>query len=74
MPSGARGTGFGLLTTASLVGLAVSPIVSGLLGAASIRAVFIVDAVILGALAIVVKRLMIVGPLPKASAPAPEEI
>ena len=74
IPSGARGAGFGLLTTASLVGLAVSPVVSGILGATSIRAVFIVDAVILGALAIVVKRLMIAAPLPKASAPAPEEI
>ena len=43
IPSGARGSGFGLLTTASLVGLAVSPIASGLLGATSIRAVFLVD-------------------------------
>ena len=74
IPTGARGAGFGLLTTASLVGLAVSPVVSGILGATSIRAVFILDAVILGALAIVVKRLMIASPLPKASAPAPEEI
>ena len=40
IPASARGAGFGLLTTASLVGLAVSPIVSGLLGATSIRAVF----------------------------------
>ena len=41
IPAGARGAGFGLLTTASLVGLAVSPIVSGLLGATSIRAVLL---------------------------------
>ena len=74
IPSNARGTGFGLLTTASLVGLAVSPIASGLLGASSIRAVFAVDAVMLGALAIAVKRLMIAEPLPKPSTPAPEEL
>ncbi|MBA2260402.1 MAG: MFS transporter [Acidobacteria bacterium] len=74
IPTAARGAGFGLLTTASLVGLAVSPIASGLLGATSIRAVFAVDAAILAALAILVKRLMITGPLPKAATPAPEEL
>jgi len=56
IPPAVRGSGFGLLTTASLIGLAVSPIVSGLLGATSIRAVFGLDVVILGALAIVVMR------------------
>ena len=74
IPAGATGVGFGLLTTASLVGLAVSPIVNGLVGAASLRAVFVVDAVILAALAILVKRLMITTPLPPPSTPAPEEI
>ena len=74
IPAGARGTGFGLLTTASLVGLAVSPIVSGLLGATSIRAVFLVDAVMLGGLAIMVSRLMITSPVPVASAPPTEEV
>ena len=57
IPAGARGAGFGLLTTASLVGLAVSPIVSGLLGATSIRAVWALDVVLLAALAIAVHRL-----------------
>jgi len=56
IPPAVRGAGFGLLTTASLIGLAVSPIVSGLLGATSIRAVFALDVVTLGALAIVVMR------------------
>ena len=74
IPAGARGTGFGLLTTASLVGLAVSPIISGLLGATSISAVFVVDALMLGALALMVSRLMITAPVPVASAPPPEEI
>ena len=74
IPSGATGVGFGLLTTASLAGLAVSPVFNGLVGAASIRAVFVVDAVILAVLAVIVKRLMITTPLPKAATPATEEI
>jgi MFS transporter, DHA1 family, multidrug resistance protein len=57
IPASARGAGFGLLTTASLIGLAVSPIVSGLLGATSIRAVWGLDVVGLVVLAIVVHRL-----------------
>ena len=47
IPASARGAGFGLLTTASLVGLALSPIVNGFLAATSIRAVFVLDAVAL---------------------------
>lgn len=74
IPSGARGSGFGLLTTASLVGLAVSPIVSGLLGATSIRAVFVVDALILGALALMVSRLMITGPMMRTESLPTEEL
>ncbi|CAN5867658.1 hypothetical protein BH24ACI5_BH24ACI5_08320 [soil metagenome] len=74
IPAGARGAGFGLLTTASLVGLAVSPIVSGLLGATSIRAVFLMDALMLGGLAILVSRLMITSPIPLTAAPPTEEI
>ena len=57
IPANVRGTGFGLLTTASLIGLAVSPIVCGLLAATSIRAVWALDAVALGILAIAVYRL-----------------
>jgi MFS transporter, DHA1 family, multidrug resistance protein len=57
IPANVRGTGFGLLTTASLVGLAVSPIVCGLLAGTSIRAVFALDVVCLGALAVAVHRL-----------------
>jgi MFS family permease len=57
IPVNVRGTGFGLLTTASLVGLAASPIVCGLLAASSRRAVFGVDVVFLAALAIAVHRL-----------------
>jgi DHA1 family multidrug resistance protein-like MFS transporter len=57
IPASARGAGFGLLTTSSLIGLALSPIVSGLLGATSIRAVFALDVVGLAMLAIVVRRV-----------------
>ena len=57
IPANVRGTGFGLLTTASLVGLAVSPVVCGLLAASSRRAVFGLDVVFLAALAIIVHRL-----------------
>jgi DHA1 family multidrug resistance protein-like MFS transporter len=57
IPANVRGTGFGLLTTASLVGLAVSPVVCGLLAGTSMRAVFGLDVVALGALAIAVHRL-----------------
>jgi MFS family permease len=74
IPAAARGAGFGLLTTASLVGLAVSPIANGLLAATSIRAVFVVDAVILGALALTVTRLMISSGVPATQAPPSEEI
>jgi MFS family permease len=54
IPANARGIGFGMLTTASLIGLAVSPVVAGLLGAWSIRWVFALDVGTLGVLAIVV--------------------
>ena len=74
MPARARGAGFGLLTTASLGGLALSPIVNGILAAASIRAVFLLDAIGLVTLAFGVSRLMIVAPLAEAAAPAPEEL
>ena len=74
MPASARGAGFGLLTTASLAGLALSPIVNGMLGATSIRAVFLLDAVGLIGLALLVSRLMIGAPPQEMTAPATEEI
>lgn len=74
MPASGRGAGFGLLTTASLSGLALSPIINGILGATSIRAVFLLDTVGLAALAVMVSRLMMVAPVASATAPATEEI
>ena len=74
MPAGARGAGFGLLTTASLTGLALSPVISGLLGATSIRAVFLLDVLVMIAIAAAVPRLMVMTGLTKTTTPSPEEI
>jgi MFS family permease len=56
IPANVRGTGFGLLTTASLIGLAVSPVICGFLAVSSLRAVFVLDVILLGALAFAVHR------------------
>jgi DHA1 family multidrug resistance protein-like MFS transporter len=74
MPYTARGTGFGLLSTGSLSGLALSPVINGMIATQSIRAVFMVDSAALIALAAVVSRLMIVAPLERPTAPAMEEL
>ena len=75
MPPSARGSGFGLLATASLVGLALSPIAAGFLGATSIRAVFLLNVIALGVLAAIVSRLMILPrPVGPAAPAAAEEI
>jgi DHA1 family multidrug resistance protein-like MFS transporter len=75
IPARARGTGFGFMSTASLTGVALSPIASGLLGATSIRGVFLLDGIGLVVLAILVSRLMIVTThAAKASAPVAEDL
>jgi DHA1 family multidrug resistance protein-like MFS transporter len=53
-----RGIAFGYLTSAYLIGLAVSPVVAGFLGAASMRSVFVADAIGLAVLAWIVRRGM----------------
>lgn len=58
IPSGAHGAGFGVLTSASLVGMASSPFIAGFLGGASIRVVFFVDLAIMAVLAALVYRTM----------------
>ena len=62
------------MSTASLTGVALSPIASGLLGATSIRAVFLLDGIGLVVLAILVSRLMIVTHAPRTSTPVAEEL
>ena len=74
IPAEVRGAGFGLLTTASLVGLALSPIVCGLIAATSIRAVFALDVVIMVAIAVTVSRHMAAAAPVGATAPVTEEI
>jgi MFS family permease len=54
LPPDAHVTGFGLLTTASLIGLTVSPVVAGFLGASGLHIVFAFDAVLLVVLAAVI--------------------
>jgi MFS transporter, DHA1 family, multidrug resistance protein len=58
IPAGAHGTGFGVLTSASLVGMASSPFIAGVLGGGSIIMVFAVDAALMAAIAGVVYKLM----------------
>lgn len=58
IPRGSHGTGFGLLSSASLIGIAISPVVAGLLGATSLRGVFALDLIVLVAIALVVRRRM----------------
>ena len=53
-----RATGFALLTSASLVGLAVSPMASGVLARISIRSVFIVGMIALAVLAAMVSYVL----------------
>jgi MFS family permease len=68
IPPAVRGVGFGLLTTASLIGMAVSPVVCGFLGATSIRTVFVFDLVGLAALAAIVQWFA------RGGRPRPEQV
>ena len=51
IPPGAHGAAFGVLTSASLVGMASSPFIAGFVGGASIRIVFFVDLALMAILA-----------------------
>jgi DHA1 family multidrug resistance protein-like MFS transporter len=62
IPAGAHGTGFGVLTSASLVGMASSPFAAGLLGGTSIRVVFFVNVALMGIIAGVVQKRMVDAP------------
>jgi MFS transporter, DHA1 family, multidrug resistance protein len=56
LPADAHATGFGIMTTASLLGLAVSPVVAGFIGAAGLRIVFVADVVLLLVVGVFVLR------------------
>jgi DHA1 family multidrug resistance protein-like MFS transporter len=58
IPPGAHGAGFGVLTSASLVGMASSPFIAGFVGGTSIRVVFFVDLALMGLLAGFVEKTM----------------
>jgi DHA1 family multidrug resistance protein-like MFS transporter len=58
IPPGAHGAGFGVLTSASLVGMASSPFIAGFVGGASIRIVFVADLALMALLAAVVQKTM----------------
>jgi MFS family permease len=73
IPRDVHGTAFGFLTGASLIGVALSPVLSGLVAAYSIRAVFVVGIATLVLLAVVVRRVMVERTLPIDGAPAVEE-
>ena len=59
IPQEVHATGFGFLTSASLSGVAISPVLSGLVAAYSIRGVFLTAVVVLLTLAVVVRRVMV---------------
>jgi MFS transporter, DHA1 family, multidrug resistance protein len=58
IPPGAHGAGFGVLTSASLVGMASSPFIAGFVGGASLRIVFVVDLVLIALTSVLVLRTM----------------
>jgi len=59
IPARAHGTGFGVLTSASLIGMASSPFIAGLLGGTSIRAVFLLNVAVMAVVAVMVHRKMV---------------
>ena len=59
IPEDAHGVSFGFLTSASLIGSAISPVLSGLVVGHSFRVVFVTAAITLAALAIAVRRVMV---------------
>jgi len=58
IPPRAHGAGFGILTSASLVGMASSPFIAGSLAGTSIHAVFLVNVGVMAILAAVVHQKM----------------
>jgi MFS family permease len=54
LPPDAHVTGFAVMTTASLIGLAFSPVLAGVVGASGLRVVFVVDVLLAAGLALAV--------------------
>jgi MFS family permease len=73
LPSDAHATGFGLMTTANLIGLAFSPVIAGFIGGSGLRIVFVADVILLLMLAaLVARRLRIDALRPAPDEPIPE--
>jgi DHA1 family multidrug resistance protein-like MFS transporter len=62
IPDGAHGASFGVLTSASLVGMATSPFIAGFLSGTSIRFVFLVNVALMALLAVTVEKTMVDSP------------
>jgi MFS family permease len=73
IPHEVHATAFGFLTGAALIGIALSPVLSGLVAARSIGAVFVMGIVALIILAIVVRKVMVERNPPVEAAPPMEE-
>ena len=73
IPRHVHGVSFGFLSSASLIGFAVSPVVSGLVAGRSIRVVFVSGVVALVVLALVVRRVMVERTLEIETAPSLDE-
>ncbi|MEO7135910.1 MAG: MFS transporter [Vicinamibacterales bacterium] len=58
LPPDAHATGFGVMTTASLLGLAVSPVIAGFIGGTGLRLVFAADVVLLVVVGLLVLRFL----------------
>jgi MFS transporter, DHA1 family, multidrug resistance protein len=72
IPVDAHGASFGFLTSASLIGSSVSPVLSGLAGVRSFRIVFVGGAIVLAVLALAVQRVMVDRDLQIESTPVEE--
>jgi len=72
IPRHAHGASFGLLSSASLIGMSLGPVLGGLVASHSIRAVFLVAAGGLAVLALVVRQLMVEPQVEVESPPPPE--
>src|SRR5688572_6917994 len=72
LPPDTHSTGFGIMTTASLLGLAVSPVAAGLIGSAGLRILFIAAVFLLALLpGLVSPRLPSPPPAARPSRPPP---
>jgi MFS family permease len=64
---------FGFLTSASLIGSAISPVLSGLVVGHSFRVVFVTGVITLSVLALAVRRVMVERELQIESTPSVDE-